>query len=166
MTRPQWGSMREPNLDAEVEAFARKVMDAADDLRTATIRLTSLDVEQLFDSATEVTEEFISMVAGMDTASPALKAYAERVAAGECRWCDIETLARPVPPEVAEMKSLPQEFIWKWTPEPPQAPPPPPPPVWPPAQTSTGRFRPADNVVGPSDWPEDFEDFPDDRPWR
>ncbi|WP_410872289.1 hypothetical protein [Nocardia sp. A7] len=163
MTRPQWGSMREPDLDAEVEAFARKVMDAADNLRTATIRLTSIDVDELFNSATEVTEEFISMVAGMDTASPALKAYADRVAAGECRWCDIETLARPVPPEVAEMKSLPQEFTWKWAPEPPQAPPP---PTWPPTQTSTGRFRPADGAVGPSDWPDEFEDYPDDRPWR
>ncbi|MEV6223260.1 hypothetical protein AB0M13_16555 [Nocardia fluminea] len=163
MTRPQWGSMREPDLDAEVEAFARKVMDAADNLRTATIRLTSINVDELFESATEVTEEFISMVAGMDTASPALKAYAARVAAGECRWCDIETLARPVPPEVAEMKSLPREFIWKWTPEPPQAPPP---ATWPPAQPSTGRFRSGGNVVGPSDWPDDFEDYPDDRPWR
>ncbi|WP_280397963.1 hypothetical protein [Nocardia carnea] len=83
MSKPQWGSMREPDIDPAVDAIARKVMDAVDNLRTATIRLARLDVEQLFDGPTEVTEEFISIVAGMDTASPALKEYAERVASEE-----------------------------------------------------------------------------------
>ncbi|MGW4845483.1 hypothetical protein [Nocardia brasiliensis] len=161
VTRPQWGSMREPDLDPTAEALARQVMDAVDNLRTATIRLDSIDPAELFERATEVTEEFISMVAGMDTASAALKAYAERVASGECRWSDIETLANPVPPEVAEMKGSP-EFIWRWSPEPPAEPAPPSATTW----TPTRRPRPDDNVVGPSDWPDDFDDYPDERrPW-
>jgi hypothetical protein len=153
--------MREPDLDPEVEAIARKVMDAVDNLRTANIRLANIDIDELFDGATEVTEEFISMVANMDTASPALATYAERVRNGECRWCDIEALASPVPPEVTEMKSSPL-FIWKWTPDPPQAPTPPPAPTWPP----TRRPQPGETVVGPSDWPDEFEDYPDERRWR
>ncbi|QIS06956.1 hypothetical protein F5X71_35735 [Nocardia brasiliensis] len=161
MTRPQWDSMREPDLDPEVEAMARKVMAAVDNLRTATIRLSDIDIDQLFDGATEVTEEFISMVAGMDTASPALKAYAERVASGECRWSEIETRAHPMPPEVAEMKDSPQ-FTWKWTPEASQVPAAPTELPWSP----TRRPRPSDNVVGPSDWPDDFEEYPEERPWR
>ncbi|CAM4242294.1 hypothetical protein NONI108955_16355 [Nocardia ninae] len=165
MTRPQWGNIREPDLDPQVDAIARKVMDAVDNLRTATIRLSNIDVDELFDSPTEVSEEFIAMVAGMDTASPALKAYAERVSTGECRWRDIETLARPVPPEVAEMKNSPL-FIWPWTPEPPQQPTPPPAPMWPPTHGPTRRPRSGETVVGPSDWPDDFEDHPDERRWR
>lgn len=163
MSKPQWGSTREPDIDPAVEAIARKVMAAVDNLRTATIRLASVDVEQLFDGPTEVTEEFMAVVAGMDTASAALRTYAARVAAGECRWRDIEALANPVPPEVAEMKNSSQ-FIWTWTPEPPPAPPAAPtrlshdPPF--------RRTRPGETVVGPSDWPDDFDEYPDERPWR
>lgn len=162
--RPLWGSMREPDLDPAVEAIARKVMDAVDNLRTATIRLANIDVDEIFDGPTEVTEEFISMVAGMDTASPALKAYAERVSSGECRWCDIETLANPVPPEVAEMKKSPM-FTWKWSPETPQASVPNSIPAWPSVQTPMRRARPGETVVGPSDWPDDFDEHPDERRW-
>jgi hypothetical protein len=140
-------------------------MDAVDNLRTATIRLAGMDIDELFDAPTEVTEEFISMVAAMDTASPALKTYAERVAGGECRWRDIETLANPVPPEVAEMKNSPQ-FTWTWTPEPPQVPAPPPAPAWPSTQTPTRRPRTGETVVGPSDWPDDFDEYPGEQRWR
>lgn len=165
MSKPQWGSMREPDIDPAVDAIARKVMQAVDNLRTATIRLADIDVEELFGGPTEVTEEFISLVAGMDTASPALKVYAERVAGGECQWRDIETLANPVPPEVAEMKNSPQ-FIWTWTPEPPQAPAPPPAPTWSPPQSPIRRPRTGETVVGPSDWPDDFDEYPGERRWR
>ncbi|MFB7878046.1 hypothetical protein ACFC06_22590 [Nocardia sp. NPDC056064] len=154
--------MREPDLDPEVEAIARKVMDAVDNLRTATIRLANIDVDELFDGATEVNEDFISMVAGMDSASPALKDFAERVRSGECRWCDIEVLARPVPPEVAEMKSS-SLFVWKWSPEqPPSTPTSPPAQPWPPTQ----RPRTGETIVGPSDWPDDFDEYPGERRWR
>ncbi|WP_416563180.1 hypothetical protein [Nocardia testacea] len=165
MSKPQWGSMREPDIDPAVDAIARKVMDAVDNLRTATIRLAGIDIDELFDGPTEVTEEFISMVAAMDTASPALKTYAERVTAGECRWRDIETLADPVPPEVAEMKSSPQ-FTWTWTPEPPRVPAPPPTPTWPSLPTPARRPRTGETVVGPSDWPDDFDEYPSEQRWR
>ncbi|GAA5058987.1 hypothetical protein [Nocardia callitridis] len=157
--------MREPDLDPAVEEIAKKVMDAIDNLNTATIRLSNIDIDELFDGPTEVTEEFISMVAGMETASPALKVYAERVETGECRWAEIESMADPIPPEVAEMKSSPL-FAWNWTLEPQQPPTPPAGVAWPPPQNTIRRPRSGETVVGPSDWPEDFEDYPDDRPWR
>lgn len=50
-------------------------------------------------------------IALLPGASPELRAYALRVAAGECTWDEIETLARPVPPEVAELKRDPM-LIW------------------------------------------------------
>lgn len=161
MKRPQWDSTREPDLDPDVEAVVRKVRDAVDRLRTATIRLADIEIDELFDRPTEVTEEFIAMVAAMDSASPGLKAYAERVANGECRWSDIESLAHPLPPEVTEMRSSPR-FVWPWSPEPAHAPPPP-------ARASSTpdvqRPRLRDTVVGPSDWPDDFEEYPTERRW-
>ncbi len=157
----RWGSMREPNLDPAVEALVRGVMSAVDDLRTARIQLENLDVSALLHEVTEVTEEFMSNLAAAPGASPALRAYAERVRVGECRWCDIEQLARPVPPEVAELKNSPQ-FEWKWNPEPPPPPAPPPPATPPPPLRRTS---PRDDVVGPSDWPDDFDDYPTGKSW-
>jgi len=148
--------MREPNLDPAVEALVREVMDAVDDLRTARIRLENLDVSELLHEQTVVDEEFMSNLAAADIASPELRAYAERVRNGECQWRDIELLARPVPPEIVELKNSPN-FVWRWDPEPP---PPPSPPVPP-----TPRPRPGETVVGPSDWPDDFDEYPTDTPW-
>ncbi|PPJ40112.1 hypothetical protein C5E45_03310 [Nocardia nova] len=151
---PRWGSMREPDLDPAVEALVREVMDAVDDVRTARIRLENLDVSEILHEPTVVDEEFMSNLAAADIASPELRSYAERVRNGECHWRDIEFLARPVPPEVLELKTSPH-FIWRWNPEPP--PPPAPPP--------TPRPRPEETVVGPSDWPDDFDEYPTDTPW-
>ncbi|NKY29502.1 Histone-lysine N-methyltransferase [Nocardia gamkensis] len=157
----RWGSMREPNLDATVEALVRDVMSAVDDLRTARIQLENLDVHALLHEVTEVTEEFMSNLAAAPGASAALQDYAERVREGEYRWCDIEQLARPVPPEVAELKNSPQ-FEWKWNPEPPSPTVPPPPTTPPPPPRPTS---PRDNVVGPSDWPDDFDEYPRGKSW-
>ena len=41
----------------------------------------------------------------MPGASAELKAYAQRVRVGECRWDDIESLSVPVPPEIAQLKT-------------------------------------------------------------
>ncbi|MBB5917434.1 hypothetical protein BJY24_006346 [Nocardia transvalensis] len=142
--------MREPNLDPTVEALVREVMGAVDDLRTARIRLENLDVSEILHEPTVVDDEFMSNLAAADAASPELRAYAERVRAGDCEWRDIERLARPVPPEVAGLKGSPH-FVWRWD----SAPPPPPAP----------RPRAGDDVVGPSDWPDDFDDYPTDKPW-
>ncbi|MGV9675353.1 hypothetical protein ACWDSJ_08740 [Nocardia sp. NPDC003482] len=140
----------EPNLDPTVESLMREVMSAVDDLRTARIRLDDLDVDALLREPTIVTEDFMAALADAEAASPALRAYAERVRAGECGWADIESLARPVPPEVAELKGSPR-FVWVW--EVKAAPPEPP------------RGRLGEGVVGPSDWPDDFDEYPGDEPW-
>ncbi|MFI9413575.1 hypothetical protein [Nocardia gamkensis] len=153
--------MREPNLDATVEALVRDVMSAVDDLRTARIQLENLDVHALLHEVTEVTEEFMSNLAAAPGASAALQDYAERVREGEYRWCDIEHLARPVPPEVVELKNSPQ-FEWKWNPEPPSPTVPPPPTTPPPPPRPTS---PRDKVVGPSDWPDDFDEYPKGKSW-
>lgn len=147
---PNWSSNREPDLDPAVAAAVRGVMDAIADLDTARIRLEHTDIEALLNEPAVVDEEFMSNLAATPIASPELQAYAARVADGECRWSDIEQLARPVPPEVHDMKTSPR-FIWHWTPEPP-----PPPP--------TPRKRNAD-TVGPSDWPDDFDSYPTPKSW-
>ena len=57
-------------------------------------------------------------LASLPGASAELRAFAIRVGAGECRWDEIETLSRPVPPEVAELKGDPL-LIWFPTRRPP-----------------------------------------------
>ncbi|KAA8890504.1 hypothetical protein F3087_04300 [Nocardia colli] len=73
---PNWSSNREPDLD------------------TARIRLEHTDIEALLNEPAVVDEEFMSNLAATPIASPELQAYAARVANGECRWSDIEQLAR------------------------------------------------------------------------
>ncbi|NKY86373.1 hypothetical protein [Nocardia veterana] len=149
--------MLDPNLDPGVENAARKVFDAAADLETASLRAERTDIEQLWSTPTPVTGGLLAELAAMPNSSPALKDYAERVRAGECQWEQIELLARPVPPEIAELKSSPS-FRWDWTP--------PATPVAVPAGVSARRPQPKDdNVVGPSDWPDDFDEYPTQRSW-
>ncbi len=158
--KPQWGSMREPDLDPEIEAAARRVLDSVDDLRTVRMRVENLDVAAVLNEPTLVTEGLMFEFASLPTASPALRDFALRVRAGECRWPEIESLVSPPPPEVVDLKSS-ARFIWPWG-LPENLPPPVVPPSIPPPPTS----RPAETgVVGPSDWPDDFDDYPDDRSW-
>ncbi|WP_245839156.1 hypothetical protein [Nocardia donostiensis] len=156
--KSNWDSMRDPNLDPEIEAAARRVMDSIDGLRTARIRAENMDVASVLHEPTVVTDELMFEFAALPYASPELRYYAERVRNGECRWQEIELLMRPLPPEVLDLRSSPN-FIWPWKPEPP-----PPPPA---ASTSPGqqRQRNADRVVGPSDWPDDFDDYPGSKSW-
>ncbi len=147
--------MFDSNLDPNVEAAARKVFSAAADLETASLRVERTDIEQLWDAPTPVTGGLLAELAAMPNASPELKAYAERVRSGECQWEQIELLARPIPPEIAELKSSPS-FTWQWDPEPEQ----------PPTPAPVRRTQPKDdNVVGPTDWPDDFDDYPTQRSW-
>lgn len=151
--RPQFGSNRDPNLDPAVEAAARRVLDSVDDLRTVRLRVERMDVSGILNEPTLVTEELLFELAALPYASPGLRAYAERVRAGECRWSEIELLAWPLPPEVVDLKSSPR-FIWPWDPQanPPAPPSSPPPPRDP-------------GVIGPSDWPDDFDEYPDQKSW-
>lgn len=59
-------------------------------------------------------------LASRPEASPEIRDYANRVSSGECRWQDIDSACRPLPPEVVELK---QEPLLVWFP--PSAPPPP-----------------------------------------
>lgn len=147
--------MREPNLDPDVEALVRNVMGAVDEVRTARIRLENVDVPAVLHEPTEVTQEFMSDLAASEVASPALRAYADRVRNGECFWWEIEVRARPVPPEVADLKNSPN-FLWRWNPEPPPVENPPPPRPSP---------IPGGEVVGPSDWPDDLDEYPGTKSW-
>ncbi|WP_433726078.1 hypothetical protein ACQP0C_32140 [Nocardia sp. CA-129566] len=149
---PMWGSNREPNLDPEVDAAVRNLMAAVADLDTARIQFENLDISALFGEPTTVDEEFMSDLAAVPTASPELQAFAARVHHGECQWREIEQLARPLPPEVAELKISPR-FTWQWDPQPP-----------PPAVEPRPRRR-DNNTVGPSDWPDDFDEYPASRSW-
>ena len=144
----------EPDLDPDVEAAFRRAMNSGDDLSTAIIQADNLDVHAVLTEPTVVTAEFMAELAALPSASPALQAYAELVRDGRCRWDEIEVFAYPLPPEVVELKASTQ-FIWQWG---TRAPTPPPAPVDPPP-------RPGEKVGGPSDWPDDFEEYPQPRSW-
>lgn len=107
------------DIEPDIEQAFRRLMDSADDLETARLRAERLDVHALFSEPTVVTEEFMAMLAGSQNASPELRVFAERVYAGECRWSEIELRARPLPPEVAELKAS-TNFFWEWTAPPPR----------------------------------------------
>lgn len=144
----------DPNLDPGVEAMACRVLTAAQRLETASLRVEHTVFEDLWNEPVPVSEELMASLAAMPNASPELRHYGARVEAGECRWPDIEQFARPVPPEVAELKNSPS-YVWIWGP-PGSAP-----------ETPMPRpiARRDDNVVGPSDWPDDFDEYPAQRTW-
>ena len=143
----------DPNLDQGVENMARRVLAAAERLETASLRVERTNFEDLWSEPVPVTEGLMGAVASMPNSSAELKSYAARVEAGECVWSDIERIARPVPPEVAELKNSPS-YSWAWG-----APRVPEPPV--PRPVS----KHEENVVGPSDWPDDFDEYPTQRTW-
>lgn len=140
--------MREPHLDASVDAAFQKLSNAADRLATARIRTDRIDVHELVNEPIEVDDGLMFNLAALPTASAELRAYCIRVYAGECQWCDIERLSVPVPPEVAELKASPN-YAWRW-----DSPPPPPQPT-----------RQVPGSVGPSDWPDDHDDYPTPKSW-
>lgn len=155
-----WRSHRDLDVDPEVESAYRKLMNSVDDLRTARIRMENFDIQAYLDAPTEVTEEFMQMLAEAPGVSAELTGYSQRVQSGECRWSEIEHYLRPLPPEVTEIKAS-DRFIWKWSAAPP--PPPPPPPQQPlpqPPNPERTRRRALPEVVGPSDWPDDFDEHP------
>ncbi|MEV0332086.1 hypothetical protein [Nocardia sp. NPDC050717] len=112
--KPQWEQSYDPDLDPAVEAAARRVDRAIADLDTASLQVASIDVHAILSTPTVVTEEFMANLAAVPGMSAELYAYAERVRAGECRWSEIESCARPVPPEVVDLKASPQ-FVWNWS---------------------------------------------------
>ncbi|WP_280217590.1 hypothetical protein [Nocardia neocaledoniensis] len=156
--KPIWESTSEPDLDPAVEAAAARVREAIDDLRTARIQAENMDVHAILTEPTTVTEEFMSNLASLPSASPELQAYGIRVRDGECRWAEIEMTINPLPPEVDDLKASPA-FIWRWSSESPSDTEPPM------APTTTPAHRPGEKVAGPSDWPDDFDEYPQQRSW-
>ncbi|MGW1739270.1 hypothetical protein ACWCPQ_10715 [Nocardia sp. NPDC001965] len=144
----------DPNLDPGVESMARRVLAAAERLESASLRVERAVLDDLWSEPVPVTEEFMASLAAMRNASPELRQYSARVEAGECRWPDIEQFARPTPPEIAELKNSPS-YVWKWGA----------PAFAPQTPAPSPAVRRDDNVVGPSDWPDDFDDYPEQRTW-
>lgn len=87
-----------------------RVMGAVADAATVRIR-SEKQRSGDWDMRLEVTEAMMDRIAALPASSPAIRAYATRVAAGECGWHEIEYRARPIPPEVDEIKDCGQ-YIW------------------------------------------------------
>ncbi|MFD4457001.1 hypothetical protein [Nocardia sp. NPDC058480] len=147
--RPQWGSAREPDADPVIEAAVRDLMGAVDDLRTACIRIDNFDMEAYFAEPTEVTDDFMWILAERPGASAELVSYALLVRDRGYRWSDVEKFAWPLPPEIAELKSS-DRFLWMWSSE------------YAASQSDPSQeVRRDSNAVGPSDWDDEFDQSPD-----
>ncbi|WP_459545144.1 hypothetical protein [Nocardia sp. X0981] len=149
---PHRSSDRNSDVDPAVESAFRKLMGAVDNLRTARIRMDNFDMQAFLDEPTEVTEEFMRALATRPGVSPELADYWLRVQRGECQWSEIEIHARPLPPEVIELKSS-SRFVWQWNVAPPAP------------ENPPHRPRSDPGTVGPSDWPDDFDEYPEGRSW-
>ncbi|MET4047306.1 hypothetical protein BJD99_08640 [Rhodococcus sp. 1163] len=101
--------MTEPD-DAVLRQALRKMSDALDRMAQTRAQVESTPLPS-FDQPRTVTGSMMYDIASLPGASAELRAYAARVGAGECRWDEIETLSRPVPPEVEELKRDPLS-IW------------------------------------------------------
>jgi len=145
-------TLSDPNLDPAVEAMARRVLAAAADLETASAELERTDFAELWKGATVVTEELMRALAAMPVTSMELKVYGARVDRGECSWSEIEQMVCPLPPEVQELKGSPA-YVWRWSV-----------PAASPA-TDTAVLSGGSGVVGPSDWPDDFDEYPTQQSW-
>ncbi|MFI6432211.1 hypothetical protein [Rhodococcus oryzae] len=98
------------DIPSHLRAAYDRVMDAVADAATARIR-SEKQRSGDWDTHTEVTDDLMEEIAALPTSSPELRIYASRVASGECRWCEIEYRARPIPAEVAEIKNS-GHFRW------------------------------------------------------
>jgi hypothetical protein len=100
----------------EIPPFLRsaygRLRDAIDDAETARIRAAKFR-EGDWDKRIDVTDAIMERTAGRDDASSAIRAYAARVAAGQCHWYEIESRSNPIPPEVAYFKN---SHIYRWYP--------------------------------------------------
>lgn len=96
--------------DPVLRQALRKMTDIFDTMAETRARVQRTPLPS-FDQPRMVDSSMMYDIASLPGASAELKAYAERVGAGECRWNEIETLSVPVPPEVAELKRDPM-LIW------------------------------------------------------
>ncbi|MDH6679820.1 hypothetical protein M2284_004044 [Rhodococcus sp. LBL1] len=97
-----------------------RVMVSADSLATERMRAEKQRHGD-WDNRIEIDDAFMDELSAMPSASNELRAYAARVATGECRWDEIEWRAAVVPPEIAELR-LSRQFVWFRNPTPRPAP--------------------------------------------
>ncbi|MBF6351505.1 hypothetical protein IU448_21185 [Nocardia flavorosea] len=163
--------MIDPNLDPEIETQLRSFLASSADLATATIQLENLSLDDIVPPI-RVDENYMSLLASAPSASASLQQYAAQVAAGYCTWPEIEyRLAAGLPPEVVELKSSPK-YVWQWGVSEPDSSAPTANPAGPasahtepPAQRLDRRRRAEPETVGPSDWPDEFDEYPTQRNW-
>lgn len=103
-------------MNDDIPPFLRsaygRLRDAIDDAETARIRAAKFR-EGEWDAQIDVTDAIMERTAQLDDASPSIRAYAARVAAGECHWHEIESRCHPIPPEVGFFKN---SGIYRWYP--------------------------------------------------
>lgn len=100
------------DLDPNIERAYRRLMDASDKLAGVRIR-SERERNGDWDTRRDVDDAMMNQLAEAPDASPELKSYARRVAAGICEWRDIDELANPVPVEVWKIKHSP---LFRWYP--------------------------------------------------
>ncbi|MCC8928738.1 MULTISPECIES: hypothetical protein [Nocardiaceae] len=110
--------MTEPT-DPLLREAMRTMADALDRLSDARAEVERTPMPS-FTEPRVADSSLMYFLASRPEASPELRAYAERVSLGECRWQDIDTACVPLPPEVLELK---REPLLVWFP-PSQEPPP------------------------------------------
>lgn len=97
--------------DDPILRFAlRKMTDAFDRMAQTRAEIERTPLPSI-DEPRNVDSSLMFAIASLPGASPELKVYAARVTVGECSWNEIETLSKPVPPEVGELKRDPA-LIW------------------------------------------------------
>ncbi|MGW6659102.1 hypothetical protein [Rhodococcus sp. NPDC055024] len=97
-------------IPPELRSSYDKIMKAAAAVADAAIKLDRV-TDGDWDSRIDVTDHLLNFLADRPEASPELRHYAARVAAGECRWEQIESQLRALPAELVELKNSPR-FIW------------------------------------------------------
>ena len=105
------------DVPAHLDGPLRRIHRAVTDLDSAVIRAQRFAGAGR-DRRIEVDETLLEQLAAGEDASPELRRYAARVAAGQCHWFEIEMVARPVPPEVAELRADPR---LRWFPQSPRS---------------------------------------------
>ncbi|MGA9871558.1 MAG: hypothetical protein WBQ44_10510 [Rhodococcus sp. (in: high G+C Gram-positive bacteria)] len=96
--------------DPTLRSAVQKMMNAFEHMAHTRASVERTPIPS-FDQPKAVDSSMMFAIASLPGASPELRAFASRVGAGECGWDEIETLSRPVPREVAELKSDPM-VIW------------------------------------------------------
>ncbi|MEV0687199.1 hypothetical protein AB0I35_25350 [Nocardia sp. NPDC050378] len=154
----------DPNLDPDVAAYLSVALSAVADLATASKQLENLTFDDIVTPQT-VDAAFLDAWAARSDSSPEFQRCAQLVATGAYKWEDVERWAVPFPPELAEMRNSPS-YLW----------------TFPKADSHPGTFeehgfsgsepgfsRPIkggrNDVVGPSDWSDDDDEYTEIRSW-